>query len=108
MYRLDTNLDSLATRASRGEPVASAELRRRLETRLRPIVRRALRVRDDSELTQRILAAARRRTGGNLHPDADGQEGLIRQVARDLAALLALGLHPNAAPFEGLPRVAYA
>ena len=29
MYRLDTNLNSLAARASRGEPVASVELRRR-------------------------------------------------------------------------------
>src|SRR5262245_2412197 len=108
MHRLDTHLDSLAARASRGEPVASVELRRRLETRLRPVIRRALRVRDDSELTQRILAAAQRRTGGQLHPEADSQEGLIALVARDLAALLALGLHPRPAVSDVLPRLAYA
>jgi len=97
MNRLDTNLESLAERASHGEPVASVELRRRLETRLRPVVRRALRLRDDAELSQRILAAARRRTVGDLPPDADCHPRLIDQVARDLAALLALGLHPRPA-----------
>jgi hypothetical protein len=108
MHWLDTNLESLATRASRGEPVASVELRCRLETRLRPVVRRALRVRDDTELTQRILAAAQRRTGGKLHPEADHQPGLIAQVACDLAALLALGLHRRRDPLQRLAGLAYA
>ena len=108
MHWLDTNLESLATRASRGEPVASVELRCRLETRLRPVVRRALRVRDETELTKRILAAARRRTGGNLHPDADRQQGLIAQVACDLAALVALGLHRKRDSLQPLARLAYA
>src|SRR5262249_61433647 len=108
MHWLDTNLESLATRASRGEPVASAELRCRLETRLRPVIRRALRVRDDTELTQRILAAARRRTGGELHPAADGQQGLVAQVACDLAELVALGLHRRRDPAPPLARLAYA
>jgi hypothetical protein len=53
-------------------------------------------VRDDSELTQRILAAARRRTQGHLPDEADDNPELIARVARDLAATLSLGLHPGA------------
>jgi hypothetical protein len=108
MNRLDTNIYSLGERASRGEPVASVELRRQLETRLRPVVRRALRLRDDAELSQRILAAARRRTAGDLPADADRRPGLIDQVARDLAALLALGLHRRPAQLPAPRRLASA
>jgi hypothetical protein len=59
-------------------------------------------------LTLRILAAARRRTGGNLPADADDRPGLMALVARDLAALLALGQRARPARFPVRRRLASA
>ncbi len=58
------DIEYLASRVRFGDPVASDELRRQLESKLTPIVRRTLRTRAcHSSFTRRILAEAERLTG---------------------------------------------
>jgi hypothetical protein len=101
-------LNELAARAAEGEPEALAAWCQEMEADLTPIVRRALRTQgrydhpERAGLTQHILSAARELAASDPLLAARGREGLVRPLARQLAAALVQRRQPEASVCLGI------
>lgn len=94
-------LDVLAAKVHAGDAGAAAKLRRELESRMVPIVRRALRGgAAATPLARRILAEAGRVAPRGWNGPAEERERLIGHVARRVCGSVLDGLAP--APRRGL------
>jgi hypothetical protein len=90
-------LQYLVTRVGAGDPTAVAELRRELEGRMVPIIRRTMRTRTGSStLARRILAEAERVAGKPGGWSSEEREGIIPRVARRVCEAVITGLRPGA------------
>jgi hypothetical protein len=103
----DKKMSDLADRAARGEPGAMTEWCRIMEPQLAPIVRHALsdgtRARPDSgDLTQRILATARKLTETDPVLASRHREYLVRPVAHQIAKALVRRSRPDPVNRQGM------
>src|SRR5581483_10896332 len=96
MDRFDCNLDALADKAGRGEPLAQVHFREEVEPQLQRIVRYTLkRGVGTSTLDRRILAEARRLRHAGWYEDS---EELAGQIARNLCRQVLNRLPARRAP----------
>jgi hypothetical protein len=88
MLEQQNKLRSLAERVGRGDQAATPELRRRLQEALGPVVRRALRGRGNSTVSEEIRATARRAslTGAGSAPPAAVVSSLCARAVDRLQA----------------------